>query len=336
MADPEHLEILEKGVDHWNKWRNENLETVPNLSAAKLSGAILRGADLRRVDFYMANLVGADLSHANLIEADLIETNLLKTNLTKAELLGANLCLVNLKEANLTGADLREANLSRADLANANIEEAILEGTIFAGVDLSQVNGLDTCKHNGPSHIDQLTLMRSGKLPVVFLRGCGFPDQFIQYLPSLLGSLDPIQFYSCFISYSHRDEEFAKRLYADLQAKGIRCWFAPQDLDIGDKIKDEIEKAIRIHDKLIIVLSENSLTRAWVVKEVNEGLEQEKIRNENVLFPVRLDDAIDKTTQQWAFDLKAERIVGDFSNWKDHDAYQETFKLLLRALGKKD
>ncbi len=180
-----------------------------------------------------------------------------------------------------------------------------------------------------------MTLIQSGKLPEVFLKGCGFPDQFIKYLPGLIGSLDPIQFYSCFISYSHKDEEFAKRLYADLQAEGVRCWFAPQDLDIGDRIKNKIDEAIRVHDKLIIVLSENSLTRAWVVKEVKEGLQQEETRKEDVLFPIRLDEAVEETTQQWAFDLKAERVIGNFSNWKNHDAYQEAFKLLLRALGKK-
>jgi hypothetical protein len=38
------------------------------------------------------------------------------------------------------------------------------------------------------------------------------------------------QHYSCFISYSAKDQEFAERLHADLQNKGVRCWFAPHDL----------------------------------------------------------------------------------------------------------
>ena len=45
---------------------------------------------------------------------------------------------------------------------------------------------------------------------------------------------DPlIEFYSCFISYASRDQEFAERLYADLQSKGVRCWFAPEDMKNG-------------------------------------------------------------------------------------------------------
>jgi hypothetical protein len=52
-----------------------------------------------------------------------------------------------------------------------------------------------------------------------------------------------IEFYSAFISYSSKDEALAKRLYADLQAKGVRCWFAPEDLKIGDKFSTEIDRA---------------------------------------------------------------------------------------------
>jgi len=121
------------------------------------------------------------------------------------------------------------------------------------------VEGLETCIHGGPSTVDHRTLIRSGKLPDVFLRGCGFPDSFIEHLPGLIGSLDPIQFYSCFISYSTKDDEFAHRLHADLQAKGIRCWFAPEDLKIGEEFRTRIDEVIRIHDKLLLILSESSV-----------------------------------------------------------------------------
>jgi hypothetical protein len=91
------------------------------------------------------------------------------------------------------------------------------------------------------------TLSRSGDLPINFLHGCGLPDTLIEYLPSLRG--DAIRFYSCFISYSAKDQVFADRLYADLQNNGVRCWFAPHDLSIGAKTWDAIDEAIRHRDK---------------------------------------------------------------------------------------
>ena len=67
-------------------------------------------------------------------------------------------------------------------------------------------------------------------------------------------------YYSCFISYSSQDVGFAERLHADLQAKGVRCWFAPEDMRIGDKIRDQrIDDEIRQHDKLLLVLSGDSV-----------------------------------------------------------------------------
>ena len=42
-----------------------------------------------------------------------------------------------------------------------------------------------------------------------------------------------------------------------------------------------------------------------------------------MLFPIRVDDAIMDTTEQWAHDIKRTRHIGDFTRWKEHDAYQK-------------
>jgi hypothetical protein len=118
--------------------------------------------------------------------------------------------------------------------------------------------------------------MASHPLPLAFLRGVGCPDSRIDYLPSLLSI--PIQYYSCFINYSHKDEEFVRRLHADLQNEGVRCWFAPHDLPIGSKILDEIDAAIRLRDKILLVLSEHSIASDWVEDEVKTGYEKERKR----------------------------------------------------------
>jgi hypothetical protein len=112
----------------------------------------------------------------------------------------------------------------------------------------------------------------------------------------------------------------------------VRCWFAPDDLKIGDKIADAIDHAIRLHDKLLLVLSIHSMESAWVEREVRTALKREADQNRPVLFPIRLDDAVMDTTQQWAYDLRRNRHIGDFRQWKDHDAYQKAFDRLLRDL----
>jgi hypothetical protein len=127
--------------------------------------------------------------------------------------------------------------------------------------------------HSGPSFLDHRTLARSGRLPLQFLRGCGLPDNLIEYLPYLLN--EAIQFYSCFISYSTEDQAFAERLHADLQNNGVRCWFAPHDIRAGKKIHEQIDEAIRLYDRLLLILSGPSMTSRWVKTEIADARQKE-------------------------------------------------------------
>ena len=164
----------------------------------------------------------------------------------------------------------------------------------------------------------------------MFLRRAGIPEDFIEYMPSLAHK--PFEFYSCFISYSSKDQAFADRLYADLQSNAVRCWFAPEDLKIGDKFRLTIDESIRVYDKLLLILSEHSVASDWVEHEVETALAREKEQKRTMLFPIRLDDAVMKIETGWQAHIKNTRHIGDFREWKDHDAYQKAFTRLLRDL----
>lgn len=296
MANAQQVEVLKKGGKAWNRWRKRNLHGTP--------------------DFGGANLSGVDLSRADLSKANLFNANLRRTDLSGA---------------NLSKTDLRGANLCEADLEGTTLEETTLYGTVFAKTDLSKTTGLESAIHYGPSSIGIDTFFLSeGKIPEVFLRGAGVPDIFIEYAASLANK--SIEFYSAFISYSSKDEDLAKRLYADLQAKGVRCWFAPEDLKIGEKFRTRIDEAIRLHDKLLLILSENSLKSDWVEAEVESALERERKEKRVVLFPVRLDSAIMDFSDGWPAHIGRTRHIGDFTGWKNHDSYQQAFDRLLRDL----
>lgn len=107
---------------------------------------------------------------------DLIEADLLK-----ADLAGGNQRSANLYRANLRGSNLVGANLQGVNLRDATLTGAVVGSTIFGNTNLTGAQGLDTCRHSGPSVIDFQTLAISGPLPLVFLRGCGLPDSLIEY-----------------------------------------------------------------------------------------------------------------------------------------------------------
>ena len=315
--------------------------TEADLWQANLTGAYLKEANLRGTNFTEANLTGADFTRsdlrgANLTEANLTGVRLREANLTGAYLTGADLTEADLWQADLTGAHLREADfmgayLTEADLTEADLTEAFLESTHFANVDLREVNGLQSVVHKGPSSIGIDTIYRSqGEIPEVFLKRAGVPESFVEYMHSLV--VKPIDYYSCFISYSSKDQIFADRLYADLQRKNVRCWFAPHDLRIGQRLRRGIDEAIRLYDKLLLVLSSQSVKSDWVEFEVEVALEKEKQREAEVLFPIRLDNDVLVSTVQWAAHMRRTRHIGDFEQWKQHDHYQQAFERLLRDL----
>lgn len=311
-----------------------------NLSLANLSEANLVEANLPQVDMSGVDLYRADLSEANLTEADLsgarirssswIATDLYRAELTDVDAIGANFSSVDLELADFTGAILNAAIFSGVIFKRTRLAGAHCGSTIFANVDLSDAIGLELIQHWGPSTIGFDTLIRSGELPKEFLKGCGVPDAMMTYLPSIRG--DAIEFFSCFISYSSKDEDFAKRLHTDLQDNGVRCWFAPRDMKTGDPVRPTIDEAIRIRDKLLLVLSEHSLESNWVEKEVETAFEEEIRRDETVLFPIRLDDTVMETSRAWAADVRRKYHIGDFRHWEDEEAYSDAFSRLLRDL----
>ena len=233
-------------------------------------------------NIFCGPVFGEQISGADLTEATLDGTTLREANLSKATLYRADLRGVTLYRANLTRAILDGATLSGTDL-----HEATIGWTMLGNVDLSTARGLETVQHEGPSTIGIDTLYLShGNIPEVFLRGAGVPDEMITYMKSLVGR--PFEFYSCFISYSSKDQEFAERLHADLQNKGVRCWFAPEDIQGGRKLYEQIDQAIRLHERLLLILSTDSMQSGWVKTEIAKARQREVREKRQVLFPMRL------------------------------------------------
>jgi hypothetical protein len=333
MDRDEALKLLSGGREgiHEFNLRRAAGEKIPDLTGTNHRDAYLRGANL---------------SAANLVDAILIDANLVEVNLSNANLRRANLSGANLRTANLHGTHLNEADLSAANLSTARLNEADLSGakcwyTVFPNVDLGDVKGLESIVHLRPSTIGPDTLLRSkGNIPETFLRGCGVADSLIEFLPKILNAMEPIQFYSCFISHSSKDQAFADRLHSRMVQEKLRVWYAPEDMPWGKKLHEEIDQAIRDYDKLLLVLSFHSLNSEWVRTEIRNALKHEITSGKRKLFPIRLID-YDALRDWKCFDADSrkdlgveirEYIIPDFSNWKDDDAFETNFSRLLTSL----
>jgi hypothetical protein len=350
MPNQKHLDMLAKGAKAWNEWRAGEEEDEPDLSEvrflerAKLAGfnlaqVNLSCSNLRGADFGLADLQAADLSGANLQEADLTGVSLASANLTDTDFRGARLSHVIFGHATVSPTVQLTLRPATTILLNTKFDRARMSACYFQGVDVSKAQGLDSVEHLARSSIDLETIyMSGGQIPESFLRGAGVPENFITFMTSLTG--EAFEFYSCFISYSTKDQDFADRLYADMQAKGVRCWFAPHDIQGGRKVHEQIEEAIKVYDKLLLILSEASMNSKWVKTEIANARSKEQQQKRQMLFPISLV-SFDRIKGWKLFDADTgidsareirEYFIPDFSHWRDHDSYTNTFEGLLRDL----
>jgi hypothetical protein len=332
----EAIAKLNEGAPIWNRWRIENPALSGDLLKADLSGKDLSGADLRHVDLRGAFLRGAVLrgallNSARLSGADLNGTVLDLADLSLADARGAYFIYATAREAKLRRTNLNGANLTGTDLQGADLESAVLLETVLVDSDLCGARGLERCDQPGPSIVDYRTFLRSNGLPLGFLRGCGLPDDLIESYSRLKRAA-----ISCFLSHSSGDDEFVRKLYSKLQARGVRCWFAPEDLPIGVKIRPAIDREIFGRDRFIIVLSANSINSPWVEKEVETAFERAYKQKSTFFVPIRLDDAVMTAHQAWAADLRRSLNIGDFRDWREPSKFEQALQRLLRDLSAPD
>lgn len=331
---------------------------------ADLKRSNFEGADLRAL--YMdgwsfnesCNFRGAKLQNANLkrliAPACRFEAAVLKNaDLKEADLRSVDFSFAKLQNADLSKSNLRSADLTGVAFRNTKLDYSKCNRTIFGSIDSSDIVGLDSIEHSGPSYlsIHSLALSR-GQLPTSFLQGCGLKEWEIEfskiYYPGISADeltdvqyrifdmriSKPFLFYSCFISYSTKDKKFTKSLYDRLQKLGVRCWYDEKDAIPGKHIRSEIQKQIKIHDKLIVVISKNSYKSRWVEEEVQRAEEKERNNNSRVIIPICIDD-VSKVEFGWIPSLRNDRFIGDFTRWQNSEIFEKSFKKLISAIGEK-
>jgi hypothetical protein len=143
-----------------------------------------------------------------------------------------------------------------------------------------------------------------------------------------------------FISYNRKDEEFAAQLRVQLETAGIRCWFAPLDMQGGGGVREQIEEAIHRQGRVVLILSENSICSTWVSFEVECALADEKEKGCGRLFPIRICEyekllgwkAQNSITGDNLAPVVLDRFVPDFTEWRNITEFGEQVAKLVIAV----
>ena len=321
--------------------RESNLTNVlfngSNMRGADLRGADLSGADLDRTVLSDADLSGANLTNANLQRSSLIGTNLSGANLTGANFSGANLVRSNLSEASLNDADLFQTQIWGCNMAGTDVAGASLGYTVLQDCDLRGVVGLEQVRHDAPSSVGVDTVYRSGGLvPAAFLAGAGVPGS-IATLQEVIVADAPVltEFY---ISCRDDDEEFARKLAADLSGQGVNAYVFSERVRgnalvsrLSSSDQEEIERWLRNYDKLIVVASSRALDTEAILNDITAARDKQQSADKWLLYYVAPDNGLMRPSGRAARAMAAENIIFDLRP-EDAATYEAEVAKLAEAL----
>lgn len=96
-----------------------------------------------------------------------------------------------------------------------------------------------------------------------------------------------------FLCHASDDKPAVRELYQKLQHDGFEPWLDEEDLLPGQDWKNEISKAVRNSDAVLVCLSEDSIAKTgYVQKEIRVALDVADEQPEGAIFiiPVKLED----------------------------------------------
>ena len=93
-----------------------------------------------------------------------------------------------------------------------------------------------------------------------------------------------------FVSYSHKNRDFADKLVRDLNFSDIPATYDKWLLNVGDSIIQKISEFVQEADQVIAILSSDSVDSNWVKKELAIAMTGE-IENKKIkVLPIKIDD----------------------------------------------
>ena len=119
------------------------------------------------------------------------------------------------------------------------------------------------------------------------------PKDYFEFDPSLM-LLDPG--HAVFLSYSTKDEDFARELEADLRQAGVKTFLAPLAIKPASSWPDEIWQAIRRCRVFVVIVTAEAIKSKWCLLEIGAALGLKKPIVAVLRHSARLPDVL-KTVQ---------------------------------------
>lgn len=128
-----------------------------------------------------------------------------------------------------------------------------------------------------------------------------------------------------FLSHASEDKDrFARRLAEEFHKNGIKCWFDEWEISPGDSLYERINEGIKESGYFVVVLSNNSIDKPWVKKELAAGFSM-LVREKVELIPVILDNLPMDSLPELLTDIV-------YCNFSDLDKFDSEFTRLKNKI----
>ncbi|MEZ6032005.1 MAG: toll/interleukin-1 receptor domain-containing protein [Planctomycetaceae bacterium] len=97
--------------------------------------------------------------------------------------------------------------------------------------------------------------------------------------------------YDVFICHCSIDKEgVVDPLVAACTESGIRCWIDSREIQWGDSIPERISEGLQKSRFVLVVISQNTITRRWQPKEISAALNAENSHGAVRVLPLYVGD----------------------------------------------
>jgi len=154
-------------------------------------------------------------------------------------------------------------------------EEAIARNVWY----LKEKGLIDVSMTTGDPPYSSIQITRAGR------KAIKSHSELLDHQEEMITDSDTAQ-YDVFISHASEDkEDFVRPLANALDESGLDVWYDEFELEIGDSLRDSIDRGLANSDYGIVVLSEAYFEKDWAQYELN-GLVARDIDGDKVILPV--------------------------------------------------
>jgi len=189
-----------------------------------------------------------------------------------------------------TDCDIMDSYFSSVDFRNSRFEGCTLYFSVFLNCTLDDqtISAGDKKLQPVYASMDFQTILKSNITNLQVLQQY-FNIHIPDYKTRISEVTTKMEYKKIFISYSFKDQAFARALNDTLKKNGVKTFLWENDAPGGEYLEDIMYKNVYNHDVMLFIASEHSLKSKACQFELSTGRKKQEENWNNMFFPIHID-----------------------------------------------